>query len=295
MENTLHKPVLLKEVLEYLDPQGSDVVVDATFGFGGHAKEILKVITPKGKLIGIEQDEKILQKVKAGFRQKNVKLVFGNFRHIKTLLEKIGISSIDRILFDLGISSFHFDKSGRGFSFRRDEPLDMRLNQMNTTRASDLVNQLHDRELADLLYRLGDERNSRRIAKAIVEARRVEKIETTGQLVQIIEKAQRHRDKIHPATRTFQALRIAVNDELNALSEALPQAIDLLKPSGRIVVISFHSGEDRLTKNIFKKFAQDKIIEILTKKPLCPSEAEVMANPRSRSAKLRAAKKRRIK
>jgi len=291
MENTLHKPVLLKEVLEYLNPQEGDVVVDATFGFGGHAKEILKIISSKGKLIGIDQDNQVLEISKSNFNQKNVKLICGNFRQIKKLLEKIEITSVDKILFDLGVSSFHFDKSGRGFSFQNDEPLDMRLSQTNATRAADLVNQLHDRELADLLYHLGDERNSRRIAKAIAEARKAKKIETTGQLVEIINKVQKYHDKIHPATRTFQALRIAVNDELNSLSEALPQAINLLKPSGRIVVISFHSGEDRLVKNIFKEFAKNKIIEILTKKPIRPSEAEVIANPRSRSAKLRAAKK----
>jgi len=287
----MHKPVLLKEVLEYLNPQEGDVVVDATFGFGGHAKEILKIISSKGKLIGIDQDNQVLEISKSNFNQKNVKLICGNFRQIKKLLEKIGITSVDKILFDLGVSSFHFDKSGRGFSFQNDEPLDMRLSQTNATRAADLVNQLHDRELADLLYHLGDERNSRRIAKAIAEARKTKKIETTGQLVEIINKVQKYHDKIHPATRTFQALRIAVNDELNSLSEALPQAINLLKPSGRIVVISFHSGEDRLVKNIFKEFAKNKIIEILTKKPIRPSEAEVIANPRSRSAKLRAAKK----
>ena len=287
----VHVPVLLQEVLEYLDPKPGDIVVDATFGFGGHAREILKRIGPGGKLVGIETDREVIDKAKADFSAQQI--VHGNFRDLKTLLENNGVRKIDGILFDLGVSSYHFDSSGRGFSFAKDEPLDMRLDSGLPQTGAGLVNSANVKELADLFYHLADEYASRRIAAAIVAARQKEKITRTGQLAEIVSRAKGRRfGKIHPATKVFQALRIAVNDELGALREALPQAIELLKKDGRIVVISFHSGEDRLVKNVFKSAAQSGEIDILTKKPSVAEPLERCENPRARSAKLRAAKRR---
>jgi len=287
----VHVPVLLQEVLEYLDPKPGDIVVDATFGFGGHAREILKKIGSSGKLVGIETDREVIAKVKADFP--SLQIIHGNFRDLKTLLEKNGVGKVDGILFDLGVSSYHFDASGRGFSFAKDEPLDMRLDEGLPRTAADLVNSMHEKELADLFYHLADEYASRRIATAIVSAREKEKITRTLQLAEIVRRAKLRRfSKIHPATKVFQALRIAVNDELGALMSALPQAIELLKKDGRAVVISFHSGEDRLVKNIFKSAAQSGEIDILTKKPSVAEPLERCENPRARSAKLRAAKRR---
>lgn len=286
-----HVPVLLQEVLEYLDVKSGDVIVDCTFGFGGHSREFLKKIGNKGRLIGIEKDAEVISKLGDEFKEKNFEIVSGDFRNLQENLEKLNIRSVDKILFDLGISSFHFDSSKRGFTFSKDEPLDMRIDSRLGATAADLVNSLSKDELADLFYHLADEGESRIIAKAIFDARRKNRITTTLELVSIVSRAKRGREKINPATKVFQALRIAVNDELKAISEALPQAINLLNRNGRIAVISFHSGEDRIVKNIFKEFQQLGKINILTKKPLQASGSEIIANPRSRSAKLRAAER----
>jgi len=286
-----HTPALLQKVLEYLAPKPGQTIVDATFGFGGHAREILSKIGPDGKLVGIEADREVIAKVKADFP--SLRIIHGNFRDLKTLLEKDGIKKVDGILFDLGVSSYHFDASGRGFSFAKDEPLDMRLDESLPRTAADLVNSMNEKELADLFYELADEYASRRIAAAIVAARQKSRITRTAQLAEIVRRAKARRfSKIHPATKVFQALRIAVNDELGALGQTLPQAIELLKKDGRIVVISFHSGEDRLVKNIFKSSAQSGEIDILTKKPSVAEPQERRENPRARSAKLRAAERR---
>lgn len=289
MNNEIHIPVLLNEVLEYLALSPGDTVVDATLGFGGHSREILKRIGPKGKLVGIEQDQTVIEMAAQKINGDNVILVNENFEKLDQILGDLKIKKVDKILFDLGVSSFHFDSSGRGFSFQKNEPLDMRLSKQTSIRASDLVGGLSAKELADLIYTLGDESMSRQIANAIVEARRKKRIETTGELTAIIESVVPKRAKINPSTKTFQALRIAVNNELDILQKTLPIAVDHLNKNGRIAVISFHSGEDRIVKNIFKHLKQDQKIEILTKKPLVATEDEIKENPRSRSAKLRVA------
>lgn len=287
----MHQPVLLDEVLEYLDIKPGEVVVDGTLGFGGHSLQMLKKIGNSGKLIGIEQDTEVIEMVSENLSGKNIFLVNANFERFGEILQGLKVKKVDKILFDLGVSSFHFDKSGRGFSFQKDEPLDMRLSDQVQTTAADLVNALSRKELADLIYDLGDETMSRQIAAAIVENRRKAKIVSTSQLTSIIESAVPRRGKINPSTKTFQALRIAVNNELGVLLSVLPQAIDSLKKGGRIAVISFHSGEDRIVKNFLKTQKNEKRIEILTKKPVMAACREINDNPRSRSARLRVAQK----
>jgi len=286
-----HIPVLLQEVINLLDPKPGETVVDATFGFGGHAGEIATRIGDSGKLFGIEKDLLVIDQMSPKLKRPNIKVINGDFRNIKKLLEKQNVKSVDKIIFDLGVSSYHFDSSGRGFSFTRDEPLDMRLDSNSGLTAAQIVNSLSRDELADLFYQLADEFESRTIARAIYDERRKNPITTTSHLGQIVTKAKHYSGKTNPATKVFQALRIAVNDELHAISDALPQAINLLKSSGKIVVISFHSGEDRLVKNVFKKYLEEKKIKILTKKPVVASREEKNLNPRSRSAKLRMAER----
>lgn len=283
-----HKPVLLKEVLECLDPRSGDVVVDATFGFGGHSKEILDRIGPKGKLIAIDQDPEVIEKSKLELQDERITYICDNFRNLTAILENLKTKKIDKILFDLGISSYHFDSARRGFSFKDDEPLDMRLSGSGPS-AEDLVNGLPEVELADMFFRLGDERASRVIAKAIVEARRKNRIVSTNQLVDIICSVKKKDSKHHQATKVFQALRIATNDELNAETEGIIAALDALDDGGRIAVISFHSGEDRIVKNIFKSRAKDGKLSLLNKKPIIAKIDEITDNNRARSAKLRTA------
>ncbi len=286
MEKSYHQSVLIEEVLQHLDPQKGDLVVDATYGFGGHTKEILKKIGSSGRVIGIEQDRDIFEK--AGQLDKRINLVNDNFSNISRILKKLKIKKVDKILFDLGLSSYHYDELGAGFSFK-DPKLDMRLDRSNGTPASELVNYMSEKELADLIYKYSDEYLSRRIAKAIVDYRRHKKIESALELSEVINKAIKKKGKINPATKTFQALRIAVNNELETLSEVLPEAVDCLEDGGRIAVISFHSLEDRIVKQTFKNLQQSGKIKILTKKPLVAKYSEIRENPRSRSAKLRVA------
>ncbi len=291
MEKEIHKPVLLEEVIDNLDIQPSDIVVDATFGFGGHSREMLKHLT-SGKIIGIEKDVEVLDQSKGDFNDERIILVNDDFGNINEILGELKIKKVDKTLFDLGISSYHFDSSGRGFTFKKDEPLDMRLDKNLSVTAADLVNGMSRDELADLFYTLADEGYSRQIAKEIVETRHKKKFETTFELAQTVARVKRQTGKIHPATKVFQALRIAVNNELEILKKTLPKAIDLLNKNGRIAVISFHSGEDRIVKNIFKTLAKEKKIDILTKKPIVAQEIEIKENPRSRSAKFRVVKRR---
>lgn len=278
----MHIPVLLNEVLEYLDPKPGDRIIDATFGFGGHAVSIAEKIMPDGKLLGIERDPSVIRQTES--LPGNINLIHGHFGNLKYLADSNNFDNADGILMDIGFSSFHIDESHRGFSFQKDEPLDMRYDPTNNDLTADYVlNNYSEAEIAEILYTLGEERFSRRIAKNIVERR---PIKTTFELVEAIKASVPFwykRGKVHFATKTFQALRIHVNQELDLLNMGLEQAEEVLKPGGRLAVISFHSLEDRIVKNFFKK----ETFEILTKKPITPSEEEIKANPRSRSAKLR--------
>lgn len=291
-----HRPVLLKEVIDYLKVEKGEKYIDATLGGGGHAEAILK---QGGRVLGIDCDPEALKAAKNHLVSAcplgdkfSWRLARGNFSHSKNIATKFGFSRVAGVLFDLGVSSYQLAKSTRGFSFEREGPLDMRADPNLKVTAADLVNSLNKGELHELFTKLGQEHYSRRLAEAICRARRLRPIQTTTRLVRIIDEAlPRKRDRLHPATRSFLALRIAVNDELNNLKEALPQAMELLKPGGRLVVISFHSGEDRIAKRFFKEVEPRKI-KILTKKPIRPSVEEIKRNPHSRSAKLRAVEKR---
>lgn len=290
-----HTPAMLSEALEYLMPKQGDVIVDCTIGAAGHSKKILEKIIPGGKLVGIDRDEEILEIAKKELEQfkNNFILKNANFKDIDIVLDELKIGQVDGLLFDLGVSSYQLESSRRGFSFNLDGPLDMRMGQSQKT-ACELVNFLDKEELADILFRYGQERYSRRIAEAITRERRIKPIETTFQLKGIVLKAlpkSKEWRRIHPATRAFQALRIAVNDELDNLQEGLEKAGRILKPGGRVCVISFHSLEDRIAKNIFKGYAHSHVLKILTKKPVQPAKEEIDKNPRARSARLRAAQR----
>ncbi len=295
-DDEFHVPVMLKEVLEGLQVKPGSVVIDGTLGFAGHSKEILKLIRPGGKLIGIDQDQDALRQAKINLSAESpdIHLVHHNFIEIDQILKNLGIKNVNAILLDLGISSFQIDSPERGFSLRKEGPLDMRMDVSGTFKASDIINTYTESDLADILKNFGEERFSRRIAKFIVEERKKTTIQTTTHLAQIVVRALGMRgknQKIHPATRTFQALRIVVNDELNRLALTIDRAVSLLKKQGRLAVISFHSLEDRIVKTKFRELAKEKKMQLVTKKPLYPTEEEISINPRSRSARLRVAER----
>ena len=296
MSEVVHAPVMLKEAVDLLNPHAGGIYVDCTLGGGGHAKEILSRIGERGHLIAFDKDRHAIersQKVLAPYLNR-VTIVHRDYRFLAEVLRELEIAEVDGILFDLGVSSYQVLEPERGFSYNYDAPLDMRMDDSSATTAADLVNTLSEKELGDIIYRFGEERWARRIASFIVEQRKKAPIKTTGQLTEIIKAAipaAARRKGPHPARRTFMALRIAVNDELSGLEEGLRAGISFLKAGGRIVVISFHSLEDRIVKRIFREYAASNILRILTKKPLIPSEEEVLVNPRSRSAKIRAAEK----
>jgi 16S rRNA (cytosine1402-N4)-methyltransferase len=296
IENKRHVPVLLTEAMRYLAVQPGNTVVDCTLGFAGHSSEIVRRLGPKGKLIGFDRDPQAMELAAAklnrvcedlGSEAPEMRLIGEPFSSAPMHLEA---GSVDALLADFGVSSMQLDEASRGFSFMADGPLDMRMDTRRGETAAQVVNEANERELADLIYEYGEERRSRRIARAIVRGRPVT---TTGQLARIVAAAApaMKQDRIHPATRTFQGIRIFVNrelDEIRALMEAAP---NLLKTSGRIAVISFHSLEDRIVKDSLREGAQKGIWTILTKKPVVAGEEEIDLNPRSRSAKLRAAEK----
>ncbi len=289
---TYHIPVMLKEVLSYLEVKPDHWYIDCNLGGGGHTKGILE---KGGQVLAIDLDPDAISGAAKNFGlSKNLILIQDNFSHLSQIPQIPQISPISGVLFDLGVSSHQLETPERGFSFNTDAPLDMRMDPTSSSvTAADLINGLYEKELADLFWKLGEENFSRPIAKKIAEARLRKKIETTNELAQII-LSVRHRspsDRTHPATRVFQALRIAVNDELNSLKEALPQALEVLTPGGRIAVISFHSLEDRIVKDFFNDSAEKGLLKIITKKPIIPTEEEVETNPRSRSGKLRVAEK----
>ncbi len=282
----MHIPVLLNELIEYLDLKSGAKIIDGTFGVGGHSKAIIQKIMPGGRILGIERDLEMIWN--AGKLPEGIELVHGNFHNLKDVAAANDMLNADGIILDLGFSSFHIDRSGRGFSFRFNEKLDMRYDARdNDLTAEFIVNKYGEEDLVEILKTYGEERLARKIAEGIVGARKKQPIKTTFDLVKIIGDsvpAGYRKGRIHFATRTFQALRIEVNDELRGLEEGLDQIPDILKPGGRAVVISFHSLEDRIVKNFFK----NPIFEKLIKKPIQPSREEIKNNPRARSAKLRA-------
>lgn len=302
IKGEFHRPVLLKEAIDFLKIEPGKRYIDATLGGGGHARAIIE---RGGEVLGIDRDPEALefarQTLKACPTPKALrgrlpppKLVQGNFAQIEEIALEASFTKVEGILFDLGVSSHQLEKAARGFSFTSGEALDMRMEPGLAVSAADLVNALSEGELYELFSKLGEEKRARRFARTLSRARRIKKIETGKELAQIILKASGEKagaSRIHPATRVFQALRIAVNDELNNLKKALPKASSLLKKEGRLVVISFHSLEDGMVKKFFLEEEEKRSLVIITKKPVVPTKKEVKENLRSRSAKLRAAEK----
>ena len=291
-----HIPVLVEEVMTLLNCQPGCVYVDGTLGGGGHALEILRRTSPDGTLIGVEWDDEAISEACNALREfgERAKIFRENFIHIPSVLKSVKIEQVDGILLDLGLSSLQLAKGERGFSFKEESPLDMRMDQRLAVTAADLVNRLDEKELEDTLTEYGEERWARRIAAAIVQEREKGPVQTTQALRRIVHQAvprRFHSRKIDPATRAFQALRIRVNNELENLKGISETGWKLLKKGGRICIISFHSLEDRIVKVTFRRLEREGGLRIITKKPIVPSEEERKRNPRSRSAKLRCAEK----
>jgi len=300
-----HQPVLYHEIIHALQPKNEGRYVDGTLGAGGHARGILEACAPDGRLLGLDVDPQALalaREILAPYGER-VRLRQASYDSLAEILHEIGWSKVDGILLDLGLSSMQLDSPERGFSFQQDAPLDMRFDPASPTTAADLVNALQGDELADLIFRYGEERASRKIAQAIVRAR---PLQTTRQLAAVIESVIPRKGRIHPATQTFQALRIAVNNELERVENVLPQAVAVLRSGGRLAIISFHSLEDRIIKEYFRRESKDLVnppyeqiykvekkatLKEINRKVIVPGEAEVAANPRARSAKLRIAEK----
>ncbi len=306
MNDSPHKPVLYKEIIHALQPQTGGRYVDGTLGAGGHARGILEASAPDGQLLGLDVDPQALaiaRKTLAPYEHR-IHLAQASYASLTSRLQELGWSEVDGIVLDLGASSMQFDTAERGFSFMQDAPLDMRFGPDAMQTAADIVNSYSERELADLIYEYGEERDSRKIARAIVAKR---PLHTTRELVAAIEAVSPRRgDRLHPATRTFQALRIAVNNELSSIESVLPQAVAALQAKGRLAVISFHSLEDRIVKEFFRNQSKDLVnppyeriyeeerkatLKEVNRKPISPSEEETENNPRARSAKLRIAEK----
>lgn len=289
MEPEVHRSVLVEEVLHYLAPRADGIYVDGTLGFGGHAERILGQCGPNGLVIGLDRDREALAIARERllpFGERS-RCLCRNFFEVGDVLRQLGIDRVDGLFLDLGVSSYQLDKSGRGFSFQRDEPLDMRMDDSQGPTAADLLASLSEQELADIFFYYGEERWARRIAARVIAARRLGAVKTTQELVDIVTQAIPRRfypKNIHVATKTFQGLRIAVNNELENLHKALEVGADVLKPGARFCVISFHSLEDRLVKRAWQG---NPLFEIITKKPVRPGEEEIGLNPRARSAKLR--------
>ena len=291
----MHVSVLLKEVIEYLNPRLGENFIDCTINGGGHSLEIFKQIGPNGKILGIDWDSGVLEKLESKLDNKTKKsfiLICDNYRNLKNIVGNNNFSPVHGILFDLGMSSWQLGASGRGFSFQKDEPLDMRYSENQTLTAKEIINQWPEEELIKIFGEYGEERRARAIAREIVFRRKRGVVESTTDLVEIVRgaiPARQRFGRIHFATRIFQALRLATNEELENLSKGLEAATDVLAAGGRMAVISFHSLEDRIVKNFLREKAREKKLEILTKKPIVPDWREAQENPRSRSAKLRAA------
>ncbi|HKU66803.1 MAG TPA: 16S rRNA (cytosine(1402)-N(4))-methyltransferase RsmH [Candidatus Baltobacteraceae bacterium] len=285
-----HIPVLFEAALDYLAILPDGIYVDATFGAGGHSRGILQHLR-SGRLIAFDADPSAAPRA-ASISDPRFTFVPSNFRELSQALDRLGIEQIDGALYDLGVSSMQFDEASRGFSFRESAPLDMRMNPAGGVSAYDILMGSSERELADIFFNYGQERAARKIARVIVARRRSGTLPKTtvefGQMISGLLHRPGQRERIHPATRVFQALRIAVNDELDALRDGLDAAVGRLRGAGRVVVISFHSLEDRIVKHAFR---EDERLEVITRKPVLPGEAEMERNPRARSAKLRAAQR----
>lgn len=306
---TYHTPVLLKEVVAQLRPQDGGLYVDGTIGGGGHAGEILRASGPQGRLIGLDWDEEAILQTRERLKEfgSRVQLVRANFMELERVLMSLGITTVDGMVFDLGVSSRQFDEPTRGFSFQREGPLDMRMSRQLGVSARDIIGTASAEELARIFFVYGEERRSRAIAREIVRQRERGEIETTTQLARVVERVLGpKRGATHPATRVFQALRIAVNSELDNLKQGLATSIRFLKAGARILVISFHSLEDRIVKQYFVEQStgcscppdlpvcacgRKQVLRVITRKPITPTEDEMCANPRARSAKLRVAEK----
>jgi len=299
MEERSHLPVLVEEVLQYLDCRPDRIYVDGTVGSGGHSRRILEKSSPTGKLIGLDWDEEAIERARKNLHsfEGRVALRKENFKNLSSVLESLSIPGVNGILLDLGLSTEQLESRERGFSFRWEAPLDMRMSQETETTAQDLVEDLSPSELEGLLRECGEERWARKITRNIVRRRQTAPIRTTGELAKAIEQSiPGPRGRIHPATRTFQALRISVNQELDNLKAFLDAAPDLLRSNDRLCIISYHSLEDRMVKNFFRQWTrggrgEEKPFSLLTPKPVCPGAEEVSRNPRARSAKLRAVQK----
>jgi 16S rRNA (cytosine1402-N4)-methyltransferase len=286
-----HEPVMLAETVALLEPSRGGIFVDCTVGLGGHARALLQ--DGASRLIGLDRDPSALRLAREALAPwgDRVELVHSDYRELRAVLERRSIEGIDGALADLGVSSMQFDAQGRGFSFRRDEPLDMRMDQTQGPTAADLIAAVGEEDLANVIYQYGEERFSRRIARRIVEARDDAPIATTGQLADVVRRAlpRKGYQRIDPATRTFQALRIWVNRELEGLDAFLVDVSRVLRAGGRLAVITFHSLEDRIVKHVFRALAAGgSALRVLTRKPMVPGDDEVARNPRARSAKLRA-------
>lgn len=296
--NDVHIPVLVEEISFWLNPLPGGVYVDCTVGLGGTSLKLLEKSGKNSYLIGLDRDCQAVAIAKKTLSEyeSSISILHGNFSHIKDFVQKSGYEKVDGVVFDLGVSSMQLDQSQRGFSFSLSGPLDMRMDQTQKVTAADLVNHLPEKELADVIFAYGEERYSRRIARAIVQARGAGLIATTQALVSVLEGALPYaykKGRLHFATRTFQALRIRVNRELDLLEPALRDAVDLLKVGGRVCVVAFHSLEDRIVKQTFRSMAKREhpIVTLLVKKPVIPSVLEIQQNPRARSAKLRVAER----
>lgn len=308
---SMHLPVMVKEVIKYLDLKPGTKIIDCNIGEGGHSKEIIKRIGRGGRLLGIDRDREAIASARKNLSkfESQIKFVNGSFDSLSEIALSNDFTDVSGILFDLGLSSRQIETPGRGFSWRRDETLDMRMDQTKGLTAAELLQAASKEDLINILRDYGEIKFAPRLASRIVKEREQGRLETTGQLAALVSElspAVKRKRRLHSATKVFQALRIAVNDEIKQLTETLPQALSLLRPGGRIVIISFHSLEDRIAKKWLKQESKDCIcnkevpvcrclhksqIKILTKHPITPSESEIKNNPRSRSAKLRAGEK----
>ena len=296
---TVHNPVMLNEAVEHLNLHKGDNIIDGTFGGGGHSQKILEKISPNGKLLAIDANSDVISWAQVSqpelAKNKNFKLVIDNFKNLEKVVEENFDNPIHGILLDLGLSSDELEQSNRGFSFQKDEPLDMRFDKNQRLTAEEIINKYSKEKLYDIFKTFGEYAHANRLSEIILEQRRIKEIQTTKELVDLILLIhhRNRKEKIHPATKVFQALRIAVNSELDSLISVLPQAISLLELKGRLVIISFHSSEDRIVKHFFRNEAklENPKIKIITKRPLVPTEKEILENPRSRSAKMRVVEK----